>query len=1334
MDTKLIEDVYTLSPMQEGFLYHSLYAPTSGIYVAQMSYTLHGNLNVAGFKQALQQVIDRHPILRTAFVWEGLNQPLQIVYQQLKLPFEQQDWRHLSSSEHQQLLFDCLQADRIRGFDLSIAPLMRFGLIQLSKDSYQLIWTHHHLILDGWSTPILMKEVFTFYEACCRGQAPHLERSRPYRDYIAWVKKQPREKTEAFWRQALKGFTAPTLPCISRAAGDLSGQEATSDEQSIKLSATTTGVLKSVAHEHQLTLNTLVQGIWGLLLSHYSGKTDVVFGATSSGRPVTLEGSDKMVGLFINTLPVRVTVDWDMLFLSWLKNLQVQQAKAREYEYTSLADIQGWSDMPRDLPLFESAIVFENYPTESLAEGQDRNLQIGTVPGSILNNFSLTIRVVPSTKLLVEILSNRRCFNETSVKRMLSHITTLLCKIAANPRAQCSDLLLLTEAERHQLLREWNNTGSTFDTNQCLHKHFEAQVTLTPDAIAVVFEEKQLTYRRLDQRANQLAHHLQKLGVGPEVRVGLCMERSLEMIIGLLGILKAGGAYVPLDPTAPKPQIAFMLSNAQVSLALTQTKLVQNLSTHGIEIVDLESGWETITRQPETVPTSETTVDNLVYLIYTSGSTGKTKGVAVEHKQLLNYVNGIVNRLNLTPGSTFATVSTLSADLGNTLLFTSLCRGDCLHVISYERAANSNALSDYFCRHHIDGLKIVPSHLAALQTAAVPAQILPHRWLILGGEASSWKSVEALQNLAPVCNITNHYGPTEATIGVSTYSVANTSGTQKEGSLPIGRPLPNTQIYVLNQRWKPVPIGVEGELYIAGKSLTRGYLNRSKLTAEMFVPDPFGQIPGARMYKTGDVVSYLHDGNIQFIGRADHQVKIRGYRVEMAAIEATLLQHPTVHQSVVTSREEHSGDKYLIAYVVAVPGTEPTVEKLRHFLEERLSHYMVPKIFVMLSALPLTSNGKVDRRALPVPDQSRAIGDEEAIAPRDMLEFRLRQIWEDLLDIFPIGIWDNFFELGGHSLIAVRLMAQIQKTFSQEIPLATLLEAQTIEEMANILRQQSEPIPQSLLVNMHPRGTKPPYFLIPSTGEVIEYADLVRYFREIDPDQPLYGLRTPGMYEEQDLYTEIQPMAAHFIEEIRTVQPEGPYFVGGSSMGGLVAFEVAQQLEAQQQKVGLLVLVDTVAFLPDEDHATLLFEKTKDFVPLSKDHLKQLNTDEQITHFLEQAKLTNWLPGDVEFSKAQHLLNLFMTNVQAGRRYTPKPYPGRITLFRATEVDSEKVSPEVYAMLQEPTLGWSKVAGGVEIHMVPGSNHRNITREPYVRSLVEQLKGCLDKARMSEGD
>jgi len=1022
MDTRNIEDIYPLSPMQQGMLFHSLYAPETGVYFEQSSYTLRGDLNIPAFERAWQRVIDRHPVLRTAFVWEGLDEPLQVVHRRVELPLEKQDWRGLSEDEQETRLEAFLQADRERGFDLGKAPLIRLTLIRTADDVYHFVWSHHHLLLDGWSQPILVREVFALYEAFQRGQDISLPPVRPYRDYIAWLQRQDIAEAEAFWRRTLKGFTAPTpltVDVLSRPHEPV-GDEEDYAMQRMLLPAGTRTALEALARQHQLTLNTLVQGAWAILLSRYSGEDDVVFGATVSGRPADLPGAESMVGLFINTLPVRVQVRPEASVLSWLKDLLAHQVEMRQYEYSPLVEIQGWSEVPRDLPLFESILVFENYPVDEAVREQTGSLQIEWGRTFTRTNYPLTVAVSPGQQMGLLMAYDTRRFDAAAIRRMMGHMQALLTGMAADPQRRIATLPLLTEEEREQILVEWNATAAEFPRDQCIHHLVEAQVAERPDAIAVTFEDQALTYAELNRRANQLAHYLQKLGVGPEVLVGISTERSLEMIIGILGTLKAGGAYLPLDPTYPQERLAYMLEDSHASVLLTQSHLLDRLgvkrdpqSAIGNRqfTICLDTDWEVIAQEPDTNPVSGVTPDNLAYVIYTSGSTGRP--TMLRHRGLCNLTDAQRRAFGIRPGSRILQFSPFSFDASVWETFMALRNGATLCLARQETLASAQDLVQLLREQRITNATLPPTMLRVLPVEDLPA----FETIISAGEACT---AELVERWSPGRDFFNAYGPTETTVCASMHLCAD----QEPEGPPIGRPIANTRLYILDRNLQPVPVGVPGELCIGGVSVGRGYLNRPELTAERFIPDPFSGEPGARLYRTGDLVKYLPDGNIEFLGRIDHQVKVRGFRIELGEIEAALKEHPALREAVVLAREDTPGDKRLVAYVVPEKEPSPSVSELRSFLEGKLTPYMIPSAFVFLDAMPLTPSGKVDRKALPAPDQARPDLESDFVAPRTPKEQILAEIWSQVLGVAQVGIYDNFFELGGDSILSIQVIAR----------------------------------------------------------------------------------------------------------------------------------------------------------------------------------------------------------------------------------------------------------------------------------------------------------------------
>lgn len=1044
-----IADIYELSPMQQGMLFHTIYAPNSGVYFEQLNCTLRGKLNILAFKQAWKQVVSRHTVFRTSFYWEEVDKPLQIVRSHVELPWEQYDWRHLTLSKQQLQLEAFLQADRDRGFELSQAPLMRCTLIQIAEDSYQFIWSHHHILMDGWCLSIILNEVSAFYEAENQGKNLYLEDPQPYRNYITWLQEQDISKAAAFWQQTLQGFNTPTPLTLNRSSEYMTGQEATYDKQHLQLSAKLTDAMQSLARQHRLTVNTLVQGAWALLLSCYSDELDIVFGVTVSGRPPELVGVESMVGLFINTLPVRVQFSEEVCVLPWLQQLQVQQVEREQYTYTSLIDIQGWSDLPRGIPLFESIVVFTDYPLDTSLQEKVGNIEIHNISNFERTNYPLVLEAIPGEELSVGISYNQNRFEAATIGRMLRHLQTLLEGIVADPQQRIAELSLLTATERHQLLLEWNNTRRDYSLDKCIHQLFEDQVEQTPDAVAVVFQDQWLTYRELNERANQVAYTLSVKGVGKGAYVPVLMGRSIELVIALLAIMKAGAAFVPLDIFWPIDRLKQVLEELNSEVILVDQAITDQEADLGLSFFVIDR-----LAAKNAMPNLNIKIDcgEPIYAIYTSGSTGKPKAVVVPHQGIINrflWMNEFFGRESAT--SVLQTTRHVY-DSAVWQFFWPLINGGKTVIPSPDISMSADDLTNLIQSQGVTITDFVPSVFNTIvpqltTDTQVQQKLSSLQTVIVGGEEITPATTYTFLDYFPGVRMVNLYGPTEASIGCICYQV-----TGKEGSkIPIGKPIANVHVLILDQQQHLVPVGVPGEIYLSGICLALGYLNDESKTKAAFVDHQFGEIGYDKLYKTGDLARYLPDGNIEFLGRIDHQVKIRGIRIELGEIEALLSQHPGVQQTVVIARETRPGDKHLVSFIVPNQKQIPTIEELRHFLKHKLPDYMVPSIFVILESIPLTSGGKVDRRALSTLELSQMSAEFGFVSPRTPTEEILAELWTEVLGLERVGIHDNFFELGGHSLLATQLVSRIRQAFSVALPLRAVFENPTIAELAELV-------------------------------------------------------------------------------------------------------------------------------------------------------------------------------------------------------------------------------------------------------------------------------------------
>lgn len=1038
---------FRLSPQQKHLW---LLQSDRSIYPAQCAILLQGKLQSTILQEAIQQVVNRHEILRTRFHSQpGIVMPMQVIENQSIPDWQTFDLKDLTPKKQQLKIDELFLAERKTIFDWEKDPLLRLSLLLLSTQEHILLITLPSLCADSWSLKNLVKEISQIYEKCLNNeQLP--DEPVQYLQFSEWqnelLEDEEAEVGKNYWKQQLDLLTPITLPFEKQPTN----RQFNPDVWSLKLDPAIVNQLESIAELHKTTIREFLLTCWQILLWKITGQSEIAIATVGDGR--TYEELQETLGLLAKYLPVCCSVQDNSKFSEILTEISQTLEDHEQWQEYFL-----WSDKTE----FNHRIAFEfedwssNYSAEGVAFSLARQYVC-------FERFKLKLTCIRQAEsLTAEFHYDPEIIDSESISYWAELFLTLLTSAVNHPEAKVSELEILSKSDRHKLLFEFNQTQTDYPLDKCIHQLFSEQVAKTPDRVAVVFEDQQLTYAELNARANQLAHYLQSQGVKPEVLVGIYQSRSPLIIISLLAILKAGGAYLPLDPALPPDAIALRLQDAGAKVLLTQQQSIDNLPELATKIVSLDSDREIINLESPENPFCEVKPENLVYTIYTSGSTGKPKGVAIEHRQLLNYLYAIQSQLNLNPASSFALVSTLAADLGNTVIFPSLCSGGCLHIISSERISDPQAIADYFTRHPIDCLKIVPSHLKALLTTKHPDKILPRQQLILGGEATSWDLIDRIQQIAPKCKILNHYGPTEATIGVTTFEVPKGVKNNKSATVPIGKAIANTQIYLLDSQGKPVPIGVPGELHIGGAGLARGYLNQPELTAEKFITKSFA-IPQSssprlsRLYKTGDLARYLHNGNIEFLGRVDNQVKIRGFRIELGAIEAVLHQHSEVEQVVVTVSEDDKSeplfgslrDRRLIAYIVLKRSPTPSIKDLRNFCLSKLPEYATPSTFILLKTLPLNSNGKIDRQALPTPDATRPELEAVYTAPRTTVEKKLVKIWQKLLNLEKIGIQDNFFELGGHSLLITQLLVQVRDTFKVELSLQSLFKLPTIANIA----------------------------------------------------------------------------------------------------------------------------------------------------------------------------------------------------------------------------------------------------------------------------------------------
>lgn len=1073
-------DALPLSLAQERlWVLHQL-QPDIPLYNESILFRLTGKLNRVALEQSLNEIIRRHEILRTCFqVVEG--QPMQVIAPTLTLTLPVVDLQEIRSTEQEAKVKQVATQDSSHPFDLTRGPLLRGTLLRLREKEHVMLLTMHHIISDGWSWKVFFQELAALYQAFCnRSPSPLPQLPIQYADFALWQRQWLEGKGLStqltYWKQQLDA--APPVLGLPTDYPRPAVQTFRGARETLILPQPLTGALKSLSQQEGVTLFMLLLAAFKTLLYRYTRQDDILVGTPIANR--TQIETESLIGCFVNTLVLRTDLSSNPSFRELLDRVRevTLGAFAHQVPFEQLVkELQPQRVLSHN-PLFQVMFVFQDAPLLAL-DLPGLTLQPLIVDSGIAK-FDLTLFLEDTKQGLIGALEyNTDLFDTGTITRMLGHFQTLLEGIAAAPDQCLNDLPLLT-AEQHQLMVEWNDTTIDYPQDRCIHELFEAQVEQTPDAVALVFEDQQLTYRQINQRANQLAHYLRRLlteakpslGVESEVLVGICMERSLLMVVGLLGILKAGGAYVPLDPEYPPERLAFMLEDAQVPVLLTQQKLLDDgrltinnqqsaVNTHPI-VVCLDTDWEAIRLSISAQATQEnpgslaqnlsSTVnpENLAYVIYTSGSTGLPKGTMNTHRGLSNRLHWMQQAYQLTPADRVLQKTPFSFDVSVWEFFWPLLNGACLVMAQPGGHQDCAYLVKLIVQQQITTLHFVPSMLQVFIEEPGVKACSSLRRVICSGEALPWE----LQQRFFTClnaELHNLYGPTEAAIDVTFWACQRHSDLN---IVPIGRPIANTQIYLLDDHLQPVPIGVPGELHIGGVGLARGYLNRPDLTAEKFIANPFGQSPGvpsypqARLYKTGDLARYRQDGSIEFLGRIDHQVKLRGFRIELAEIEAVLGKHPAVRETVVMVREDEPGDKRLVAYVVSYPELAIAVSTLRNYLQEKLPAYMVPSAFLLIDALPLTTNGKVDRRALPALLPARPELEETFVAPSTPVEELLTGIWAQILGIERVGIHDNFFELGGHSLLATQVISHLGKAFQVELPLRRLFEAPTVFSLA----------------------------------------------------------------------------------------------------------------------------------------------------------------------------------------------------------------------------------------------------------------------------------------------
>jgi amino acid adenylation domain-containing protein len=1031
-----VEDAYPLSQLQAGMVFHSEYSPDYVVYVSSLHMRLR--FDVAVMQAALDQLAVRHPMLRTSVALNGFSQPMQLVHRAVRLPLRVEDLRHLSPDQQQQRIDHWLCHESQQRFNWNEAPLFRFHVHLRSDDSIQ--FSMSEPFLDGWSVASLLTELFERYSALLKEESVRAEPlAASYQDFVALeLEALHSEQCRDYWKRNLAGATASRLAC--RKSTPAAGAQAVT-RLAVSLSREVSGGLKRAAQEAGVSLKSALLAAHMKVVGSLSGQMDAFTGLLINGRPEKRDG-EQLIGAFLNTVPFRIHLN-NGTWADLARHAQQTENDLLPFRRYPIQELQRVYGAER---LFDTIFNYTHFHVMGRLAAIP-GLEVVELKGSEQTYYALTAQFsVNEFSSVVELALDYRTLEleEEQVREIGRFYQRTLSAIAQNPWAAHDSVCLLAEDEYQRYVIELNATAAPFSGDSTLHQLFERRVKRVPEAHAVVFGSEKLSYVELDNRANQLANYLKRLGAGPEALIGICVERSAAMLVGLLGILKAGGAYLPLDPEYPQERLAFMLDDAQVKIVVTQERLLDRFPQRNIQRVCLDSNWSAISQKLPAGPPSEALPDNLAYAIYTSGSTGKPKGVLIKHRGAVNVIESAIKTFGVRLGSRVVQLASLSFDASVLEIFTALLSGATLYLVGRETLLSGPDLGEFLRGNAITTMAIPPSLLEMIPSGDYPAL----RAIVVGGEACS---AEMAARWSRGRLFFNAYAPTEATIYATTMLCAEAERQRP----PLGRPIQNMQVYLLDHNGQPAPAGVPGELYIGGAGVARGYLNRPELTAEKFVPHAFSMQPGARLYRTADLARFLADGNIEFLGRTDHQVKVRGFRIELGEIEAALGEHSLVREAAVMVRDDRGGEKRIVAYILPHEGQPPSTTELRRHLQERLPDYMLPSAFVFVDSMPLTDTGKIDRSALPAPEEARPELAQKFVAPRSALEQVLAGIFAEILKVERVGIQDNFFELGGHSLLATRVTSRIRQLLSVNLPLRKLFEDPTVSGLAMVVSHDS---------------------------------------------------------------------------------------------------------------------------------------------------------------------------------------------------------------------------------------------------------------------------------------
>ena len=1295
--------------MQSGMLYQNILGGEStsdGHDIEQMHLLLDEEIEVATFARAWTHVARRHGALATSFHWDLGEQPSQRVTPGVVVPVDSEDWRGLRADERDRRREAFLASDRARGFNLRVAPLMRVRVFPLGDGATEVVWTLHHILLDGRSMVPVLREVFAAYADLRRGErvvAPPVP--RPYSDYVAWLARLDGAKSRPFFRDLLRGKASPTpLPAAEPAARPLPREGY--GERAHRVDPAVARGVRELARRTRTTVGTVVQAAWAIVLARFTGDDDVLFGTTRACRRTALGGdAEQMIGLFINTLPVRVRVDEDGVVGELLGELRAQSLAARAHEHTSLVEVHGQSEIPRGTPLFETLLMFENRElNRSLRAAGDASWKGRTVTLHERPSPPLNVTVFDDAELDLHVLFDRRRFTDSAAARLSAAIAAALEGLAQGEDRRVGDVDVVPPADRRTMLVAWNDTARPFPAELCIHEPFEARAAAQPDAVAVEMDGASLTYRELDERANRLAHALRARGARPGAFVGICLDRSLDLIVALLGVTKSGAAYVPLDPSHPHERLTFLLADAGARLVVTEERRAPLFPGAALGIDG--AGAAAIARMPAARPARAAEATSPCYAIFTSGSTGQPKGVVLSHRAVLNTFDWVTRSFAVGPGDRLLFVTSPCFDLSVYDTFGALGAGATVVVAGSALLGDPAALASAITDLRITVWDSAPAALQRLVPFFAPAVLSGGgalRVVLLSGDWIPLTLPGAVVEAFPRARVVSLGGATEAAIWSNWFPIAALD--PRWTSIPYGRPIQNARYHVLDRRMRPVPIGATGDLYIGGACLADGYLNRPELTRERFVPDPFAEDPGERLYKTGDLARYFDDGELEFLGRSDFQVKIRGFRVELGEVEAAIAALPRVREVVCTARADASGQRALVAYVVPRDGEIVEAQTIRESLGRTLPQYMVPAHIVAMDALPISSNGKLDRGALPCPGAAAAVA---FVAPSTAIEREMAGIWEDLLQRPRVGVHESFFDLGGHSLLAVMLVSRVRQQMGVDLPLTRVLQKPTIALLAASL-DGAPPSTRAdrLLITLNDRGARTPLVVVPGIGGYgFMYQRLARALGEA---QPLHVVQAFGVDEVASTFPTIEEMAESYEAGILRAIPEGPIVLGGYSFGALIAFELSHRLRVRGRSVPLIISFDGFApgypaLLPVPQRALMhLRELTRGDSSQAQAYLRSRlrNVRARILRQLGRGEETVDDVPNADATLNQRLRRSTLELWHARNAYRPERVePSSLVLLKA-EIQTRWPT---YAM-DDPLHGWRAfIQGTIDVETIPGEH------------------------------